>query len=115
MKVLLFSIVVLLSSSFAMADCPVDETDADAIDEVIRTAGQCYEAAELARSCAWGSSIDVGFAGAAKEICDGSRPKLSPKAQGTYDFLIGECRQKYVNEVGSMYLSANAYCALGVA
>lgn len=111
--VLLLSVLIL--SNFAMADCPVDASNAEAIQTALDNTTSCYEAVNIAENCAWGSSMDVGFTATAQKVCDTSRPALTPLQQSIYDGLVLECGEKYKNEQGTMYRSAAGFCALKVA
>jgi hypothetical protein len=96
--------------------CPAAiESDPDAIEKAIGEAQYCYKATEIAESCAYGSSIDGAFVGAATEVCEQSfSGKLSAKDKALYDSLLGRCGAKYENESGTLYRSMTAFCGLQV-
>lgn len=111
---LLITIFISVSySSFAEAtECPVDAADTLTM---ITNAGSCYEASKIANECAWGSSVDVGLAGAASEICLKDMNMWSDKHKLILSTLVEDCNRKYEDQMGTLYLSMNAFCRLGVA
>jgi hypothetical protein len=103
------------SVTTSLPACPVSGSDAEAIEKAISDAQYCYKAASVAESCAFGSSIDGAFVGAATEVCEkGFAAKMSPEDTTLYHSLIGKCAAKYANEMGTMYLSMAAFCGLQI-
>jgi hypothetical protein len=96
--------------------CPAAiESDPEAIEKAITEAQYCYKATEIAESCAYGSSIDAAFVGAATEVCEhGFSGQMSAKDKSLYESLLGRCGAKYENEQGTMYRSMTAFCGLQV-
>lgn len=111
MKLLASALLFLLSSGVFATECPVDAVE---VESQISSAQSCYEAAKIARDCAWGSSIDVSFVAAAGEICLKSYDSWSDKHKIIMSTLIEDCQRKYENESGSLYRSMTAFCSLGV-
>ena len=112
------ALVVLLASNVAFAgECPVtDLTDYQTnVITLIEASKTCYEAAEIAESCAFGSSMDVGTTGAAMGVCAKDfESKLKKSETRTYNSLINKCNSKYANMQGTMYIASAAFCRLSV-
>ena len=104
-------------SSVSFADeCPVKDTmDGEKIISTIAAAKSCYEASTVAESCAWGSSMDVQFVGAALKTCEKDFTKISKSNRAMYNALVSDCGKKYAKQQGTMYVSMTAFCSLSVA
>ena len=89
--------------------------DAEKIINRIEASATCAEAAGVAESCGWGSSIDVHFAGSAIAVCEKDFQRISRADRQAYGRLNGQCEKKYEKEEGTMYRSFAAYCRLSVA
>jgi len=95
-------------------DCPVAGTDPDKISAAISGASSCGTAADIANACAWGSSIDTQFAGAAGEVCGGETGELSTADAAIHTQLIDACNALYTEGSGTLQLSVAAMCRLQV-
>jgi hypothetical protein len=95
------------------SSCPVDG-DADKILEAIEGGGNCYTAAGIAESCAYGSSLDVQFVAAATEVCSAGFGAMDAGTRQTYDYLVQRCWEKYENQEGTLYRAMAAHCTLEV-
>ncbi len=113
-KSLVFLMVVVSTCSAFASECPVQGFDADKIQTAIESANSCYSASDIAQSCAFGSAIDVQFAGAAVTICEKEIKSITSAEKAVLDGLKSKCESKYENESGTMYRSAAAYCILNV-
>ena len=112
MKKIILSLLVLVASQILPAvEC---SSEAEVIISQISSSKSCYEASQIAQECAWGSSIDVQFVGAASEICLANYDSWSDKHKIILSTLSEDCNKKYENEQGSLYRSMNAFCYLGV-
>ncbi len=115
MKTVFFLLAVALSCTYShqaqAVNCPADAYE---IEQMISSAGSCYEAVKIANECAWGSSVDVGLAGAASDICLKNYAQWSNKHKMVLATLAEDCDAKYAGQQGTMYLSMNAFCKLGV-
>lgn len=112
MKKLLLALFLLASpAAFAETACPTDATETE---KMIRAAGSCFDAATIARDCAWGSSVDVWLAGAASEICEKDYKKMSAADRKTMEAMRSRCTSKYRGEEGTLYRSMEAHCQLNV-
>lgn len=112
MKKLILALGLLAAApSFAATECPRHAED---IHKMIVAAGSCYDAATIARDCAWGSSIDVYLAGAASEKCEKDYARISRADRKTMEAMRARCASKYRNEEGTMYISMEAHCQLTV-
>jgi len=109
------SIIVILASSFAHAECPVDAFDGEKILKAVEDAQTCKEASSVAQNCAYGSSFDVATTSIAILKCEQDFEVYTAPLGGAYNTLISECGAKYENEQGTMYRSFAAFCALSVA
>ncbi len=92
--------------------CPVDGDTAD-IREAIEQAGYCSNAVNIAKACAFGSSIDAQFVGAAIGVCSQSFDDMPASVDADYLALLERCDAKYQNEEGT--ISIAAFCQLEVA
>lgn len=93
--------------------CPVP-SDPEKIESAIASASSCSSAADIASACAWGSSIDTQFAGAASELCAGETGELSTADAALHDQLIASCNALYTEGSGTLQLSVAAMCRLRV-
>lgn len=115
-----FFLAAMLWAGAAWAmDCPVTEHGPDYIDKVnraIKAAKGCEQGAEIAEACAFGASGDLGIASVAERKCGlDFWSKLSAAEKQVYNGLQAKCDAKYKGFDGTMHLSANAFCRLGVA
>jgi hypothetical protein len=94
--------------------CPVVESDPDNIEHAISNASSCSSAASIAGACAWGSSIDTQFAGAASELCSGETGELSAADAALHDQLVESCNALYTEGSGTLQLSVAAMCRMHV-
>lgn len=106
---------MLSFSSLILAECPIIDFDATSIQIAIDNASTCYEAADIAKECAFGSSIDVQFVGSALKTCEKDFVSISELEIATYNGLVNQCYKKYANLSGTMYRSFESFCALSVA
>ncbi|PIP95599.1 MAG: hypothetical protein COW00_00465 [Bdellovibrio sp. CG12_big_fil_rev_8_21_14_0_65_39_13] len=108
-------ILTVLAFSFSVAamavECP---SSAEEVQTQIEQQTECYFAAQIARECAWGSSIDVQFVAAAAEKCMDFQPKMNRSDKRMYKSLMNKCAKKYENEEGTLYRSMHAHCTLNV-
>ncbi|RZA04174.1 MAG: hypothetical protein EOP11_15665 [Proteobacteria bacterium] len=113
MKNIFLALGLLLASAptFAATQCP---TDASEVEKMISSAGSCYDAATIARDCAWGSSIDVMLAGTASAVCEKDYANMSRADKKTMETMRSRCATKYRDMDGTMYLSMSAHCQLQV-
>jgi len=100
--------------AFEGESCPVVESDPDKIEHAITSASSCSSAAAIAGACAWGSSIDTQFAGAASELCSGETGALSTADAALHDQLIEKCNALYTEGSGTLQLSVAAMCRMRV-
>lgn len=86
----------------------------DIIATLISQSPSCSDAAQLARSCAWGSSQDVATASAAYGVCAKQLESLNPsqKALALLTTMKDLCNERYAQQQGTIFLSMNAYCHL---
>lgn len=119
LKSTLLFITVFFSQISFSAEC----TDANGQDifnqpevftALIENSESCYQAAELAKACAWGSSMDSMTAGTAYNVCAVEFEAQNPsvRLQKLLGIMEGFCSDKYEQMDGSMYLSMNAFCYL---
>jgi len=113
-------LVAMLCAGPAWAlDCPVKEHGPNYIDNVnraIKAAPGCEQGAEIAEACAFGASGDLDIAPVAERKCGlDFWQKMSAADKQVYNSLQARCDAKYKGWDGTMYLSANAFCRLGVA
>lgn len=111
-KLILIAVTCVLSVRALAQDCPFQgPTDSQEILNAIRSTTSCGNASEVAESCAWGSSKDVEFVGAAVKVCMASMV-LSQTESGLLSVLEDKCDQKFRNALGTMYIAMNAFCHL---
>lgn len=119
MKKVCFAVLGLLVCAPAVAQdsCPVPEAggDPEKILAAINEASDCTSAADLARSCASGTSVDVGLTSAAIQRCEKDFARITRAERAMYTQLSHRCEKKYAKERGTMYRSAASFCRLDVA
>lgn len=106
----------LVTSSAAFAEC-ADKyiNDRDLLIGDIASASSCYEAANLAESCAWGSTADLPTTSAAISVCQRAyADKMTPSEGEMHAALYAKCDAKYGDLDGTMYRSMNGFCRLEV-
>jgi hypothetical protein len=111
MKNLLIAALFLLAIP-AFAEEQACPADGEKLIASIAAQSSCYEAAKLARACAWGSSFDAHVAGAAVAVCAKDYKKISSKDKQVLDYMGQQCSKKYEKMQGTMYISMNAFCHL---
>lgn len=106
----------LLVGSIALADCPDKyTTDRDQLVDDIASAETCYEASNLAESCAWGSTADLATTSAAISVCARAyEEKISRPDNAMLMALFEKCDAKYEGQDGTLYRSMNGFCRLEV-
>ncbi len=109
----LISITVLLisSSSFAQIKCPSSQPE---VVKAIDSQKTCYEASQIATSCAYGSTLDLGIIEAASRVCTQNIESWPLFHKWIQTNLKKSCLNKYKKESGTMYRSAEAFCQLEV-
>lgn len=113
----LMSFVTLTFSTAAYAStCKASNpSDLDAIIKTIESKKTCYAAADVARSCAFGSTADVHMVAAAATICGEVYEKTITQAdRDIMNILFNKCNDKYADKSGTLYRSATAHCGLNV-
>lgn len=118
-KVITIVLSLFFVTSAALADgCEVNGKDVlnDPVvfSKAIEKSETCYEAAALAESCAWGSSLDVQTVSLAYDVCSKELDSYNPDKNilSLLDVMKDTCNQKYMNLEGSMYRSMMSYCHL---
>jgi len=111
MKMILSLLALSLSISAMAVECP---STAEEVQTQIEQQTECYFAAQIARECAWGSSIDVQFVSSAAEKCMDFEPKMKRSDKKIYNNLLTKCNKKYENQEGTLYRSMHAHCTLNV-
>lgn len=100
------------------ADCPVQFGNEDYLEKVgqaIDAAPSCWEASQVAESCALGASGDAYTVPVAIMKCEADfYSKLDPAERATYSSFNDKCDAKYAGMDGTMYISFNAFCHLSV-
>lgn len=116
----LLSLLIFATTSMAMAVECVDAKGNDitnqpeVFQELISKKKNCNEAAELARACAWGSSMDVSTVVTATTVCDDQLNKLAPQ-KADLDLLTAmynRCEAHHDADGGTLAQSVTAYCSL---
>lgn len=102
---------VTASAAAVATECT---SDLDKLLESIQKAESCYDAAKLAKDCAWGSSADVHLAGAASEVCAKDFASINKQDQKTKANMEKRCSEKYDKAQGSLAQSMRAHCYLGI-
>lgn len=108
--------LILLFSLFSLSVFAQEEItcspDAGEVLEQINLTSSCYQASEVAKACAWGSSVDVGFVAAASEKCIKEVGAISKKDKRLLKTLNKRCNKTYASKQGTMFQSMNAFCQL---
>lgn len=116
LKYVLFAVSFVSSSAFA--DCVVDGKDVfdqpSVFLQAIDDARTCDKAKSLAKSCAYGSSLDEITAGIAYAVCEVEFYRYFPdnSDEALLEKDIEECASNYGGKQGTIYLSMQAYCNL---
>jgi hypothetical protein len=93
--------------------CSKTQNDLDKTVAAVKAAKTCKTSAALAEACAFGSSADVGIAGAAYEKCEHEVGQhLTPAQKKALEAARHKCTKEYAHQEGTMYLSMNAFCNL---
>jgi hypothetical protein len=103
------------TSALAQDSCPIAGGDAEKLAAAIAGAESCSEAADLARSCASGTSRDVSMTSHVIQRCEKDFATLTRSERAMYTHLTNRCEKKYAREQGTMYRSAASFCRMGVA
>jgi hypothetical protein len=111
MKTLLLAFALVLSST-AFAQEVTCSPDAGEIIASIEATTTCYDASTIAENCAWGSSVDVGIAGAAYDVCLKEAGKLTSADKKLLSTMEKRCEKAWANREGSLYRSAHSFCKL---
>jgi hypothetical protein len=117
----LFVIMVLAVAAHAAAkpqaaepECQIEggPFDLDKVEKAVQDAPTCSNSLRLFSHCQMGASADVHTAGIITERCEAEfLPRLTKSQLQAYKRDQNRCYRKYRNEQGSMYRSAEAYCA----
>lgn len=118
-KNLVLVAVLMVAQNVFAVEC-VDSSGKDIFTQpevfigLIENAGSCYEAKEIAESCARGSSMDANTVSVAYGVCEKQLLEQSPSKGLTtlLDTMQNTCTKKYENKDGTMYISMNAFCHL---
>ena len=110
MKKLLLLCLFISHSVFAQ-NCPSDPVDTM---ELISNQKTCFEAAQIAERCAWGSRVDQGIAGSAIKVCTKNSKNWSQKHQLMHSTLQTDCEFAYGDMAYSENAAMAAFCALDV-
>ncbi len=94
-------------------ECPIADANPDKVEAAIKRAHSCGQAADIAKACAWGSTIDLQFVEAAAPVCSGS-VSLSAADKALHDKLVDACTTKYEDLGGTLALSVTAFCGLDI-
>jgi len=88
----------------------------DKVEAALRDAPTCSRALQLFSHCGMGATSDVAMGGIITDKCeDEFLSRLSRPQRRQYQRDQNRCYRRYRNESGSMYRSAEAYCAAEVA
>ncbi len=109
MKHVLLLVLFVSTLGAAVAD---DCADPSKTIERIEKMTSCYEAATLARECAFGSSLDIQIAGAAGDVCVKETRKMTPADQKLLGTMQARCSKAYARRIGSLYRSMHSFCNL---
>lgn len=117
---MIIALTLLFASSFAAASECVNEQGQDISNQpevfqaMIAKAENCTQAADLARACAWGSSLDVATTAKAVTVCEAQLGKLeAPKKD--LDLLASmraRCNAHFDKDGGTLAQSTTAFCHL---
>ncbi|WP_413587088.1 hypothetical protein [Bdellovibrio sp. HCB274] len=116
----LFAVMVLATATTTMAAECKDTKGNDIYNNppvfqaLISQAENCYQAAELAGACAWGSGLDVRTAGLAYAVCEADLAKRQPVKADTdlLTAMVERCGAHHDPDGGSMGRSFTAFCQL---
>ncbi len=117
MKILILLSALFMGASAIADECPVVMRDDRYLDYVIHNieaANSCWEAKNIAESCALGAGGDVGVVAVAMDVCERHMPKLSARELEMKNSMHERCNKKFEDMDGSMYRSATAFCHLSV-
>lgn len=90
--------------------------DLDKVEKALQDAPTCSRSLQLFRHCQMGSSADIHTAGIITEKCEAEfMSRLTRPQQQVYKRAQNRCSRKYRDQQGSMYRSAEAYCAAAAA
>ena len=115
-KLFAISAVLFIASDAwaAPKDCPTLEYEK--IEKLLAAAPSCDQSMASFNDCAFGASGDVGLGAIVIKKCEGDfLTKLSKAQRRVYDRKLKACTKKYANKSGTMYRSAEAFCAAKVA
>jgi len=108
--VLLF-LVSIISESYAI-DCPKDENETLTM---ITESGICYDAAEIARTCANTTVTEIIYSETASDLCsDGFREQMTPETKKAYQTLENLCDKNASRATGVYYQALLAMCKLDI-
>jgi hypothetical protein len=91
---------------------PGGDSDVEKALAAIEASHYCGHAADIATTCAWGSSIDTQLAGAAAATCQAPETTSDVALR---DRLLALCSTTLADEEGTLGVSIRAHCALQVA
>lgn len=111
MKTLMLICALVLSTA-AFAQEEVCSPDAAEIITKIEAQTTCYDASRIAENCAWGSTVDVGIAGAAYAVCLKEAGKLTSSDKALLKKMEVRCAKAWSNRDGTMYRSIHSFCRL---
>ncbi len=112
--------IVLAAAPMAMAGQCTDANGKDisnnpaVFQDLISKKTNCWEAAELARACAYGSSLDVRTVSEAYAVCEKVLAQRGPKKEDTalLNAMTDRCQAYHNQNGGTMAISSTAYCHL---
>jgi hypothetical protein len=107
--------VLVSAPGLAQDACPVAGADAETLTAAITRAESCSEAADLARKCAAGTTLDVAMTSDVIQRCEKDFANITRSERAMYTQLTNRCEKKYAKEQGTMYRAAAAFCRMGVA
>lgn len=90
-------------------------TNLDVINEEISKKESCFQAVQMAESCAWGSSADVGITSSASNICTKEFESNSPSKElfSLLSSMKSLCVERYKkSDQGTLHLSVMSFCFL---
>lgn len=111
MKTLMLTCALVLSSAAFAQDITCSPDAAEIITKIEATT-TCYDASTIAENCAWGSSVDVGIAGAAYGVCLKEAGKLTRSDKSLLEKMEARCAKAWSNREGTMYRSIHSFCKL---
>lgn len=87
--------------------------DPEYITNQISAAESCYQAAKIAESCAFGSSLDNQIAGTAESVCDKATGKVSKSDQKLRKMMTDRCGKMCNPRTdGTLCQAEQAFCRL---